>query len=62
MGNKDKIDALITVHSYSQMILYPYSFADQLAPNNDDLVRSNSFPYYNLIYYPNKDKLIAGIN
>lgn len=35
---KGDIDAVITVHSYSQLILYPYNYAEILPPNNDELV------------------------
>jgi hypothetical protein len=33
----DTTGAFITVHSYSQLDIYPYGWTNQLAPNNNDL-------------------------
>ena len=32
----DKIDAFLTFHSYSQYILYPYSWKNPVPPHNAD--------------------------
>ena len=36
--NLSSIKAYLTIHSYSQMMLYPYSYANKLPSNNDELV------------------------
>lgn len=33
------IKAYITIHSYSQMLLFPYGYTSELPPNHEDLVR-----------------------
>ncbi|XP_063772029.1 carboxypeptidase B-like [Pseudophryne corroboree] len=35
--NLDSIKAYISIHSYSQMLLYPYSYTFDLAPNSEEL-------------------------
>nr|XP_048308573.1 carboxypeptidase B [Myodes glareolus] len=35
--NLSSIKAYLTIHSYSQMMLYPYSYANKLPSNNDEL-------------------------
>lgn len=32
------IEAYITIHSYSQMLLFPYEYTSELPPNHEDLV------------------------
>lgn len=32
------IKAYITIHSYSQMLLFPYGYTSKLPPNNEELV------------------------
>lgn len=36
--NKSIIKAYITVHSYSQLLLFPYSYTYDLAADHDELV------------------------
>lgn len=36
--NKSIIKAYITIHSYSQMLLFPYSYTYELAADHDELV------------------------
>ncbi|KAI9578870.1 zinc carboxypeptidase A 1 [Glossina fuscipes] len=35
--NKEQIRTYIALHSYSQMIMFPYGYSKELAPNYDDL-------------------------
>lgn len=38
MGNKNDIKSVVTVHSYSQLILYPYNYAANPCPDDEILV------------------------
>lgn len=44
-SNLSSIKAYLTIHSYSQMMLYPYSYDYKLAANNVELVRSYDTRY-----------------
>uniref|UniRef100_A0A2K6PHJ3 Carboxypeptidase B n=1 Tax=Rhinopithecus roxellana TaxID=61622 RepID=A0A2K6PHJ3_RHIRO len=37
-NNLSSIKAYLTIHSYSQMLIYPYSYAYKLGENNDELI------------------------
>ncbi|XP_040286961.1 carboxypeptidase B-like [Bufo bufo] len=37
LGHLDSVKAYISIHAYSQMLLYPYSYTDDLAPNSQEL-------------------------
>uniref|UniRef100_A0A670YEV0 Carboxypeptidase B2 n=1 Tax=Pseudonaja textilis TaxID=8673 RepID=A0A670YEV0_PSETE len=40
---KDRIKAYLTMHSYSQMVLFPYSYTKNLSKDHDELVRTLLF-------------------
>ena len=44
-SNLSSIKAYLTIHSYSQMMLYPYSYDYKLAENDAELVSSHDSRY-----------------
>lgn len=48
--NKSAIKAYITVHSYSQLLLFPYSYTYQLAADHSELVSQRYLTYRALSY------------
>lgn len=44
-SNLSSIKAYLTIHSYSQMMLYPYSYDYKLTKNNAELVSSHGSKY-----------------
>lgn len=40
---KDRIKAYLTMHSYSQMVLFPYSYTKNISKDHDELVRTLLF-------------------
>ena len=41
--NRDKVFCFLDIHSYSQLLMYPYSFSkDVTAKDKDELVSNNS--------------------
>ena len=44
-SNLSSIKAYVTIHSYSQMMLYPYSYDYKLTENNAELVSSCGSKY-----------------
>lgn len=44
-NNLSSIKAYLTIHSYSQMMLYPYSYDYKVTENNVELVSSRDIRY-----------------
>lgn len=42
--NKSTIKAYLTIHSYSQLLLFPYSYTYQLAETHSELVSHHYLP------------------